>query len=345
MAKSLRTIILLAISSLPFFASAHEVYVLDHVTIDAALAAPSPNPFLAYIGNEYDFFFWGFVSVVVLTTLLFATFFRLFEQSLGPIFASLKSFAHPLIRLTIGATLLIFGWQGILYGPELPLSKIFGPAAGVLQIVLTGLGVAILAGVYTRISALIAIFIYLCAGWSAGWYILTYTGHLGGYVALLMLGAGSWPFGNLLQKSDVLSSVRLYLKSLAPLAFPVLRMLFGFGIMFAALYAKFIHSELALQTIAQNHLTDYLPFEPLFIVLGALIIEFLAGLMMFLGVAVRWTGLFLIFWLTMGHLSTNEAWWVHIILYGLGLAIFCHGYDRYSLEGYFLKKDNREPIL
>ena len=66
---------------------------------------------------------------------------------------------------------------------------------------------------------------------------------------------------------------------------------------------------------------------------------------MFLGVAVRWTALFLAFWLTMGHIFTVEAWWVHLILYGIALAIFCHGYDRWSLEGRFLRRNGREPVL
>ena len=83
----------------------------------------------------------------------------------------------------------------------------------------------------------------------------------------------------------------------------------------------------------------------MFIVLGALIIEFLAGLMLVLGVAIRWTGLFLLFWLTLSLLYFQEAVWPHIILFGLGIAIFCHGYDSFSLEGLWLKKRGREPLL
>jgi uncharacterized membrane protein YphA (DoxX/SURF4 family) len=122
-------------------------------------------------------------------------------------------------------------------------------------------------------------------------------------------------------------------------------MLFGFGVMFAAAYAKYFHSELAVQTVIQHHLTDFFPFDPLFIVLGALIIEFLAGLMLFLGIAIRWTGLFLIFWLTLSQLYFRELWWVHVVLFGIGFAIFCHGYDRFSLEGRLLKKKGHEPVL
>ena len=41
----------------PTFVLAHEVYVLDRATVASAMAAQSPNPFNAYFGNEYNFYF------------------------------------------------------------------------------------------------------------------------------------------------------------------------------------------------------------------------------------------------------------------------------------------------
>jgi hypothetical protein len=41
----------------------------------------------------------------------------------------------------------------------------------------------------------------------------------------------------------------------------------------------------------------------------------------------------------------QESVWPHIVLIGLPIAFFMHGYDKYSLEGYFLKKGRREPVL
>ena len=85
---------------LPFvLASAHEVYVLDDETIGAALATESLNPFNAYTGNEYEFYFWGFVSLVVVPTILFASIFHLFEKQLYPLMSFLKP--HPRSRAHI----------------------------------------------------------------------------------------------------------------------------------------------------------------------------------------------------------------------------------------------------
>ncbi len=334
-----------AIMLAPFSAFAHEVYVLDAATVQRALSADSINPFTAYAGNEYSFFFWGSVSAIVFTTVLSAGVFRLFERWVDPMLFYLKRFAHLVVRITVAASLASFGAYGALFGPELPLAHLFGNLAGVAQIALMACGILILVGIYTRTIAALLLLLYLYAYSMFGFYILTYTDHLGAFLLLLILGSGHWSLGQRFNLSRMPNGAHFFLRQLSPYAFPLMRMLFGFGIMFAAIYAKFIHSELALQVVLQYNLTHYFPFDPMFVVLGALIIEFLAGLMMFLGIEIRWTGLFLIFWLTLSLLYFQEAVWPHIVLFGLGFALLCHGYDRYSLEGRLFKRRGAEPIL
>ncbi len=329
----------------PFVASAHEVYVLDEHTIATALSTDSPNPFTAYIGNEYDFFLWGLISFIVMSTVLAASAFHFFERQAGPFFAYIKRFAHPIARTTVGLCLIGFGLSGALFGTELPFDALFGPLSAVAQILFFIAGAASIVGIYTRYIALVMIGIWAYAVSVFGSYILTYTDHLGAYILLFALGSGISSADYALKSGNLPSFLETLTRVIRPYSFPILRILFGFGIMFAAIYGKFVHSELGLQTVVQHNLTDYFPFEPLFIVLGALIIEFLAGLMILLGVAVRWTGVFLIFWLTLSQIYFGEIWWVHVVLFGIGLAIFCHGYDRYSLEGRFLKRHNLEPVL
>ena len=326
-------------------ASAHEVYVLDEAAIEAAMATTSPDPFSAYFGNEYQFFFWGLVSFVAVSTILAASAFRLFEPTIGPLLMRLKRYARFIVRLTAGATLLTFGYYGVLYGPELPLPEIFGAWTPTVQTLLICLGIALILGAYTRIAALVALGVYIAASLVLGAYVLTYASHFGAYLLLLILGGGEWSLAALWRFARSPEWLRVKSRQLRALAFPIMRVAFGVGIMYAAVYAKYIHSELALAVVAKYGLTDYFPFDPLFIVLGALIVEFLAGLMIVLGVEIRWTALFLVFWLTMGHLFMHEEWWVHLVLYGLGLAIVCHGYDRYSLEGKYLKRKEWEPVL
>ncbi len=330
---------------LPAISSAHEVYVLDAGAVAAGMATVSPNPFTAYSGNELNFFFWGFIVFVTTLTVLSVSLFRVFERLADPLLFALKKWAHPLVRITVGACLLSFGIAGKLYGTEIDTGDLFGSFGSVMQGLFVLGGVATIAGIYVRTVAALSLAVYAYAASVLGWYILTYADHLGSYLLLLALGAGSWSLENLLHRGHLPHSARRYLQPFVPFAFPVMRVLFGFGLVFAAVYAKFIHSQLALDVVSQYHLTTYFPFDPLFIVLGALIIESAAGLMMLLGIEIRWTALFLVFWLTLSLLYFQEAVWPHLILFGLGIALFLHGYDRYSLEGRLFKRHGIEPTF
>lgn len=327
---------------LPMLASAHEVYLLDAESISQAVAATSPNPLLAYIGNEGSFYFWGLVAIIVTLTVFFASTFRRVEAWTSPLFMRLKRFAHPFVRLTVGATLIASSLTATLYGQEIPFDAVFGAVSGLLQVTLFVIGLGVLVGLQTRILAFCALLIYGVAAFSEGLYALTYIHHAAAYAFLVLMGGGAWTIDH---RFHLGWQVRKRFDRYAPYAFPLLRVGLGASIMFAAFYAKFLHSNLALNVVTTYGLERIFPFDPLFIVLGAFIIEFLAGLMLLIGFEIRWTGLFLLFWLTLAHLYFPEGWWVHLSLYGFGIAIFCHGYDRLTLEGRFLKKRLMEPAL
>lgn len=329
---------------LPGFASAHEVYVLDQATIDRAMAAMSPNPFLAYFGNEFNFILWGTISFVIFSTVLGASLFRLFEKKLDPFLFSLKKYALPVARVTVGLCFIAFAVSGRLYGSELWMSRIFGESVLLIQIFAGLLGLGAVLGYRTRLVGLGMLALYGLAFWLFGPYLLTYTDFLGAALLLTILGGGRFsldgPLGT--HTPRFLATIT---QRLEPYAFALLRVCFGWGVLYASVYAKFIHSQLALEVIHQYDLTRFFPFDSLFVVLGALIIEFVAGLMVFFGIAIRWTLVFLAFWLTLSLLYFQELIWPHGILFGLAAALFLHGYDRLSLEGFFMKKGKKEPVF
>lgn len=327
----------------PALAYAHEVYVLPLGVIQDAMANPSPDPMLAYFGNEMSFFFWAFVALVVVSTIAAATFFRLFERRTMPVLMRIKRYALPLARVTAGISTLSFGFAGALYGTEMPFYTLFGNASILMQIFYVAAGISITLGIYTRPLAALLALVYIYAGYVYGWYVFTYTDHIGLYLLLILLGSGGWSLSRRLRINEM--NAPSLLEHLRPLAFPILRILFGFGIMFASVYAKYIHSQLALDVVVMYDLTRFFPFDPLFVVLGALIIEFIAGVLFMLGFAVRWSAIFLLFWLTLSLVYFQEAVWPHIILFGLCGVVFLHGYDRFSVEGLLMRKRNTEPVL
>lgn len=328
----------------PLIASAHEVYVLDPATVQRAMAVQSPNPFSAITGNEGTFFFWGFVTFVAFSTALAASIFRPFERRLDPLLYTLKKYALPVARITVGLCFIAFAYSGNLYGSELFLSQGFGSFAPALQCILAILGITATLGVATRLTGAGMLTIYAAAYWVFGSYILTYTDFLGAALLITILGGGLYSIDSRLGKEPLHIIARLT-SSLRPYAFPLARICFGWGVLFASVYAKYLHSELAYQVVVQYDLTRFFPFDPLFVVLGALIIEFISGAMVLLGIAVRWTLIFLAFWLTLSLIYFQELIWPHGILFGLAIALFLHGYDRFSLQGVFFKKSSYEPVL
>jgi uncharacterized membrane protein YphA (DoxX/SURF4 family) len=128
------------------------------------------------------------------------------------------------------------------------------------------------------------------------------------------------------------------------ISFFVFRLFFGVSLVYSSLYAKFFHSNLALATINEYHLTDIFPFPPMFFLLGALLIEIMIGAFFIIGFEVRFTSIFFMIFLILSLLYFKEDVWPHFILIGTNLAIFLHGYDKYTLERFMLKKKG-EPVL
>ncbi len=345
MGKTLAPIVGFLVLCLPMLASAHEVYVLDPATVIRDVAAQSPNPFDAFYTNQFQFFFWGFISFVTVSTAFCISIFRVFERILDPLFFRLKKFAAPVERVTLGLALLSFAYNSALFGPELPLSGIYGALTPVVQILLYATGVLITLGLFTRPAALVVALVALFSIPAHGSYMFVYAAYFIVAIVIFIMGGGSYSLDRLWHRIHHKSFIDRIRVRFQPYEMLVLRLGFGFSVATAAVYAKFLHSQLALDVVTQYHLTDYFHFEPLFVVLGALIIETILGIFIMLGLEIRWTALFFLFWLTLSLLYFQESVWPHVALFGLNFMLFCHGYDRYSLEGRFFKRHGIEPVL
>lgn len=331
-------------SFLPAIANAHEVYVLDPATVSRAMAVPSPNPFDAIAGNTFNFVFWGIVTAVVFSTFITASAFRLYEQRLDPFLFKLKKFALPVVRVTVGLCFIAFSYSGNLYGSELFLAAGFGAAAPLMQILIALVGVLAVLGLATRLAGALMLGIYALALYAFGPYILTYTDFFGAAAVITILGGGLYSVDQITGFGSA-QAISVYTRRLRPYAFVILRISLGWGVLYASVYAKYLHSQLALDVVNQYDLTRFFPFDPLFVVLGALIIEFLAGAMVLFGITLRWTLVFLAIWLTLSLAYFQELIWPHGILFGVAISLFLHGYDRYSVEGYVLKRKHTEPVF
>lgn len=332
--------------ALPFAALAHEVYVLDPATVSLDVGNPSPDLFAVAMADFPRFLLWTTIAVITVSAVFLISISRKVEEFFHPFLLSIKSYAPLLARLTLGFSLLFSAYNNALFGPELPLSNFPLYHALFLQGALLLAGSLILIGFFTRAGVFLALLLY---GWSVflfGTYMLTYFNYFGEMAVILILGSGAWSFdsyrGTALQRK---TQFQRFLKKFEPYSFAVLRVCFGTALLYASWYAKFAHSSLALDTVIRYNLTDYFHFPALFVVLGAFIIEALIGVFFIVGFEIRFTSLFFLFFLGLSLLYFGEAVWPHIILLGINLTLFAHGYDRYSLEGKFFKRKGLEPVF
>lgn len=328
---------LIAILGMPIIASAHEVYVLTPDEVSQAITMTSPNPLTAIPEHESQFLFWGaLISIGILITLAVSD-ARWSENKFDPLLIKLKKFAPLLGRLTFGIAFIASGYFGDFFGPELPAAHLLGMSgATVLSWILMIAGLLICLGFRTRIMAAIGLVVFAITAVNYQWYMLTYVNYLGEILLFLILGGGLWSLDHHFARKKKKKEPKWRFQ-LEEMSFFILRILFGFSLFFASFYAKFLHSNLALNTVSDYHLTNYFHFTPLFLVLGAFLVEVLIGACFFFGFQIRLASIVFTIFLTLSICFFGEAVWPHIILFGVNFALFAHGYDKYTV-GYWLNR-------
>lgn len=327
-------------------ALAHEVYVLTPDAVKDAVTLASPNPFNAVPGHAALFIVWGLLCAILFIGILSLSVNRACERVFDPHLYKLKKFAPLLSRLTLGASLFASGYYQAIFGPELPLSNLFGNVH-VASLVLMIAGLFIVFGLFTRLVAGLGIMFFASLIFAYHSYMLTYLNYLGELFIVFIIGGGRWSIDRAVPfLSKIENTIRTWTIILEPYTFLILRVFFGFAVFYASFYAKFIHSNLALETVNQYHLTNYFHFTPLFLVLGAFLVEAVIGACFMLGIEVRFIALLFTGFLTLSILFFGEAVWPHIVLFGVTAALFCHGYDKYTVEvALFQRKRPGEPVL
>lgn len=342
-------------TALSFFAittvaSAHEVYVLDHSEIAGALSTPGFDPLAVIMDNLDQFAFWAVLVSIVIIAVFFFSISRPIERALDPILIRIKPFGFAITRVAFGLSMIAGAYNHSIFGPEIKLDPIFGPYTNMMTIALAIIGALITLGTYTRMAAVVALVFFTAAFFVDRTYMLTYANYLAEIIILLFLGSHRGSIEDLrrLRHGIVPRFHRWYAhmeRTFTPYAFLVLRVGTGISLIYASIYAKIIHNNLAVETVIKYNLTNYFHFSPDFLVLGASLLEILLGILILLGIEIRFASFFFATFLTLSLLYFGEAVWPHLILFGIAIALFTHGYDRYSLEGRFFARGRREPVL
>jgi uncharacterized membrane protein YphA (DoxX/SURF4 family) len=337
----------------PLAAYAHEVYVLTPAEIAKDTASPPFSSLQVILQDTHRFAFWTMIAVGTVLGVFAISVSRRVEDFFNPLFTKLRPYAPAVSRVTVGVAFLAAAYYSSAYGPELPLAANWGAYAGAVRIVMVLIGLCITFGFFTRLAALVGLALFAANVYFHGWYMLTYTNYLGEIIVLLLIGAHKLGIERGGAARGWLGALA---GKLAPMSMAILRVCFGISLLYASVYAKFLHNMLALDvasgtgllsTIAPHALTvaQALGFEPHFLVLGAGIVEIVIALFFILGIEIRFTSLFLEVWLALSLWYFGEVVWPHLILIGIPIAFIFYGYDKYSVEGWLFKNARRQPVL
>lgn len=330
----------------PAISQAHEVYVLSSEEISGLENNPPFSLLEIIYNNINETLIWAFLITFLIVSVFVISISATLENKFDKYLVRLKKYAPFIARVTVGLAFLTCAYHSALFGPELPFSTMFGDYDGIMQALFYILGTVMLLGVYSRIAGLIGLMIFIAGFVNHGIYMATYFNYLAEFFVLILVGGHKFALAHERPKWWNLSDILDYLANkYGEFSFLILRIGFGAGLIYSSVYAKVIHNQLALAVVNDFGLVDLFGFSAEFIVLGAAIIEILLGIFFILGIEIRFNAIMINVFLTLSLLYFGEAVWPHIILIGIPIAFFCYGYDKYSLEGYFFKKGNREPIF
>lgn len=307
---------------------AHEVYVLSQEKINNGQNSTEVNIWKA-LHNAHNIELFIFFAALICGVLAFAVYLK-YRGTFDKLSSTLdkgSDWVIALIRIAFGASLIVSASNEALYGPELPLHSFV--AGGFIKIILIIIGLGLVAGIATRTFAVIAGAIWFYALLLKGPYMFTYSNYIGEAIALVFLPLTVFSIDNLLVKAGKIKKRKF---AYAEYSFPVARVLFAFSLLYTALTIKFTHTMLTLDVVNDYHLTRYFPFEPLFIVLGAALIEVLVAVTFMAGFLQRFMAVIFLFVMTLSLLFFKESVWPHYLLIALGVGMLIHKPDKFTLD-------------
>jgi hypothetical protein len=317
----------------PFCAFAHEVYVLPSGEVMEGLHDTSINPFaaLTHAGNFRTTLIIALCVIFVLV-LNFAFQHSRIGTRLSTVWEKLNAAGPLIVRMAVAVSFFYSAETQSFLGPELHLSSF--PFSPLFRIALYCLSVLLFLGLFTEYAAIISLAVFATAAYEFHFYMLTYASYVGEIVALILFGSRT------LSLDRIIFGANGWFQSLQKYETLILRSLYGFSLLFAAISVKFVHAILTLEVVNEYGLTRFhflFPHDPLLSVLGAGLAETAIALCIMLGFELRFAVLVSLFYITLSLIFFRELVWPHYILYGISLSLLAAP-SRYGLDSWFGRK-------
>lgn len=311
---------------------AHEAYVLTPEQFQEGLAQNSTNPLAGLLDPEY-IKLSAVITIAVIVSYILAILWATTPPAayLDRVIKKNKLIGPLIIRLAISASFFFAAQANAILGPELSLENVAG--AAVIRFLLFLISVMVFFGVFIEMAALIGLglFIYMTA--YHGFYMVTYANYFGELIVLLLFGSRTLSFDFLF------FGKKLWVKSLEKykeLEVPIVRMLYGMALIFAGYTIKFQHQILTIRVYEEYHLVDFFQAKATFIAAGAGLSEIAIGLFILLGLAMRWTLIISLVFITLSVLYFKEMLWPHLMLYGISFSLLINSADPFTVDHYLV---------
>ena len=280
---------------------AHEVYVLTPERFSDGLKTYTQNPFSTLFTKQH-------ISITILIFVSLVSFYALsyvlLKTKWGYFFShhveKLARFGKPILRLSLGISLIFSAFSHSLFGPELSIAKY--SLAPFIEIALYLSGFMFIFGFFIQIAAPLALSLFLYAFFTFGFYTITYIGYAG--VILFFM----------LDKKKFNTQI-------------LLRILLGIGLLYTAYTIKIQHQHLFTDVYNQYRLQQFFQLDSIFASSIAGVLELGVGLFVIFGFTLIPTLFILLLFLTFFLFYLGENLWPHIIIYGISIYLFLNQFS------------------
>ncbi len=281
---------------------------------------------------------------------------RPFPRDIAEFRATMKEYTDLvpwLLRIGIGFPLVGAGFAGYYFSPAVPIE------ARLLQI---GIGFLLLFGLATRAVAAIGLVAYV-VGLVVDPRILLANEFVGGFLAIILLGAGRPSADDVLQRVaeadstvygriDPIHRIAVWFQHLVvdyKVYLPtLLRVSLGLNFVYLGFVQKLMSPQSALAVVDKYNLTVVVPAPPELWVVGAGVTEIAVGIVLLLGLFTRGFSLvaFLLFTTTLFGLPDDPVL-AHLSLYGLVSVLLITGSGPLALDNRLqpTETDSRRPSM
>lgn len=316
-----------AVAAAPFLRSRTGVAHVDYVVDDGSATIREAIRFvIATVSSPLNAALLAASAIGLVGLLAGWLVMRPFPRDVAEFRAAMREYTDLvpwLLRISIGLPLVGAGFAGYYFSPSVPIE---------MRLLQVSIGFLLLFGLATRAVAAVGLVAYL-AGLAADPHILLANEFVGGFLAIVLVGAGRPSADNVLQRvaaadrtmygriDPVHRIARWFQNLVAPYKAylpTLLRASLGFNFVYLGLVQKLVSPQSAVAVVEKYNLTAVVPVPPELWVVGAGLTEMAVGVALLLGLFTRGFSLlaFLLFTTTLFGLPDDPVL-AHLSLYGL----------------------------